>query len=257
MVEISGRSFTSGSFFLSDLHLFSRRSIAPHLHHQIVTAAQNAHLLILGGDIFDFRWSTHPTLDSSVYQSIDWLNELISVNPSCRFHYLLGNHDCHPNFIKALGQLSQTQPQFAWHSHYLRIDETIFLHGDVIDLRLRAGQEFHQVLDSKRLSGELRDPPKPLSHTIYDMAVRARVHRMVMQLAKPNELVVRRLLKYLRSQKQTLDTGVSRVYFGHTHRRMDGFRREGMQFFNPGAAIKGLPFHLLDAHILPSHRTES
>jgi UDP-2,3-diacylglucosamine pyrophosphatase LpxH len=237
------------SFFLSDLHLLSSRSTAPKLKYQIDAAIERAHTLILGGDIFDFRWSTHRSLEASADEAMCWLDELLQRNTDCRVHYLLGNHDCHPEFVLRLEELSQSNRNFIWHQHVLRIDRTVFLHGDVVDLKYRHHQDVHQVLDAKRLAGEMREPPTTLSHTLYDVAVRARVHRLVVQLAKSNERVLRRLTTYLTSQNLNANAGITRVFFGHTHRRMNAIDYAGLQFFNPGAAIKGLPFKLLDAGI--------
>ena len=235
----------SSSYFVSDLHLFSRRSSADLLEPKFRSAIENAHTFVLGGDIFDFRWSRHQTLKQAVDESLEWLQRMVEINPNCNIHYLLGNHDCHPEFVEALNRLSGKVPHFAWHRHLLRIEDCVFLHGDVVDAKIRLGEDFNQVLDAKRLAGELREPPSALSHALYDAAIRARVHRLVVQLAKPQELVLRRLLRYLQQHELSAETGVARVYFGHTHKRMQDVPFAGMRFSNPGAAIKGLPFDLI------------
>ncbi|MFO0941528.1 MAG: metallophosphoesterase [Pirellulales bacterium] len=239
----------ANSFFISDLHLFSRRSCAGLWEDRFRAAIEQSHTFILGGDIFDFRWSTQQTLQHAVDDAMEWLRELLRINANCSFHYLLGNHDCHPDFIAALKDLSYSTANFVWHRHFLRIENSVFLHGDVVDAKVRAGQNFDQILDAKRLAGELRDPPKALSHALYDVAVRARVHRLVVQIAKPNELVLRKLIHYLKLHDLTAESGVTDVYFGHTHRRLNAIPYEGMRFYNPGAAIKGLPFNMIEATV--------
>lgn len=231
--------------FLSDLHLFSRRSSAPDMESKIQQLVKRCDTLVLGGDIFDFRWSTQLSVGHAIDDSIQWLQRLIDANTECKFHYLLGNHDCHPDFVQSLQRLSESASQLSWHRHFLRIDDSVFLHGDIVDTPIRQGQSYHEVLDARRLEGELRKPPTKLSHALYDAAVQARVHRLVVQIAKRKEVVLSRLTKYLRSQSFDAQNGINRVYFGHTHRKLISVPYAGMQFYNPGAAIKGLPFEML------------
>lgn len=232
------------SWFVSDLHLFSRRSTGPEVESRIRSAVERSETFVLGGDIFDFRWSTQLSVGHAIEDSIAWLQRLIEVNTDCKFHYLLGNHDCHPQFVEALDRLCQSVPQLSWHRHLLRIRENVFLHGDIVDTRVRPGQEYHEVLDARRLLGESRKPPTRVSHALYDMAVQARVHRLVVQVAKRRELVLNRLTRYLSAHSLDGRTGVEHVYFGHTHRQMLAFPHQGVRFYNPGAAIKGLPFQM-------------
>lgn len=206
---------------------------------------QQSKRFILGGDIFDFRWCTQVSVGHAVDDSIDWLQRLIEFNTDCKFYYLLGNHDCHPAFVESLDRLSHSIPQLSWHRHFLRLDQNVFLHGDIVDTRVLPGQDFHSVLDAKRLKGELRKPPTQVSHAMYDMAVRARIHRLVVQVAKRPKPVLQRLTHYLEAHSLDRSTGVQNVYFGHTHRKLTDVPHEGIRFHNPGAAIKGLPFEML------------
>lgn len=237
------------SFFISDLHLFARRSTAPSLDAAIQAAARQSHSFVLGGDIFDFRWSSHRVLEDAIRHSRQWLERLVAENTACRFYYLLGNHDCHPQFVESLQELTETFPHLEWHRHYVRIDQNIFLHGDIVDTPVRPGLPHHEILDARRLAKENRRPPHPFSHTLYDAAVRTRMHRVVMTLARRNELVLKRLTRYLESRGETVASGIENVYFGHTHRQMLAVPFQGMEFHNPGAAIKGLPFRILETRV--------
>ena len=49
-------------YFVSDLHLFANRSNAHRYLEEIALAASQAEVFVLGGDIFDFRWSRIPIL---------------------------------------------------------------------------------------------------------------------------------------------------------------------------------------------------
>ena len=78
--------------FISDLHLFSRRSHA-HLHRtDIFDAAARANVFVFGGDIFDFKWSTLGSVETTAAAAADWLRELVTPHGGCEFHFILGNH---------------------------------------------------------------------------------------------------------------------------------------------------------------------
>lgn len=250
-------SVYENSWFVSDLHWLSRRSNAESWLPQIKSAIQQSHTFILGGDIFDFRWRTQRSLDAAMQASRDWLRRLIDTNTACRFHYLLGNHDCHPDFVATLQRLAQEFPQFSWHRHLLRIDNSIFLHGDIVDTPFSNTPDPDRLLDARRLAGEERPPPNLFSHVMYDAAVKARLHRLVVRFAKPRWQVLERLTRYLQAHGHTPDSGLEHVYFGHTHRRLDQFQYEGLTFSNPGAAIKGLPFQPLSPRLSPDAEVQA
>jgi UDP-2,3-diacylglucosamine hydrolase len=233
------------SYFVSDLHLHSRRSSGDLTQATIDNAVLRSHTFILGGDIFDFRWRTQATLEHSIDESIDWLRRLIALNRQCNFHYLLGNHDANPHFIKALSNLCESEGHLVWHPHYLRLGDCAFLHGDIVDAPVRPGQSHHDILDRKRRVAEERLPPSPVRHQAYDWVVRVRLHKLVVQVAKRNRTIMSRILNYLNDIQCGPGQGVHDVYFGHTHRGLDNARFRGVHFHNPGAAIKGLPFRIV------------
>jgi hypothetical protein len=109
--------------FVSDLHHFSRRSDADQHDESIHAAAEQSDVFVLGGDIFDFKWSTLSTLDETIVAARDWLAELTSSHPRCQFHFLLGNHDHDLQFIGELQRTSRATPNFAWEPYFLRIGD--------------------------------------------------------------------------------------------------------------------------------------
>ncbi len=238
------------SWFISDLHLLARRSSGPALESRIHQAARRAHTFVLGGDIFDFRWRTQRSFQAAIHESIGWLKRLIENNSACEFYYLLGNHDSSPEFVEQLNRLSAEMPQFVWHRHWLRIDKTIFLHGDIVDLPFRQGEAYHEMLDAWRLAGEQRRSPSPISHALYDAVVGLRLHRVAVHVAKRKNVVLQRLTEYLQAHDLGAASGIENVFFGHTHRRLIGVPYAGIRFNNPGAAIKGLRFDILDAGLV-------
>src|SRR5437899_488420 len=86
------------TYFVSDLHLCSRRSRAELHMPAIHAAAGRANSFILGGDIFDFRWSTLPSADETVRHALRWLDDLVASHPLCDFQFIQGNHDALYNY---------------------------------------------------------------------------------------------------------------------------------------------------------------
>ena len=80
--------------FVSDLHLLSSRSVGARLWQDFRGELLRCNLLVLGGDIFDFRWSRHEELSHSLSEVSNWLDALLKHYPQLRVAYVLGNHDC-------------------------------------------------------------------------------------------------------------------------------------------------------------------
>ena len=70
---------------LSDLHLFTSRSDGERWEDDIAGAAGEGDFLVLNGDIFDFRWSTLPSVDATLDAAVAWLDRWLVEFPRCRF----------------------------------------------------------------------------------------------------------------------------------------------------------------------------
>jgi UDP-2,3-diacylglucosamine hydrolase len=233
---------THGISFVSDLHLFARRSDAPRYADAIRTAARRSEVLVLGGDIFDFTWSTLPTMEATVAAAFRWLEHIAAEHPHCQIHYLLGNHDyCQP-FLDLLERQAHVIPNFAWHHFYLRLGPNVFLHGDAVEKR--------EITHEKLLAYRSRWLNRPLAgkfkRGVYDVVHRAQLHRPVAFLLHRKRHVARRILNYLDHLGEGPETGVRHVFFGHIHRRMFNYRYRGVTFHNCGAPIAGLRFRVLE-----------
>jgi UDP-2,3-diacylglucosamine pyrophosphatase LpxH len=230
-------------YFVSDLHLFANRSNAHHYLEEMAEAAAGAEVFVLGGDIFDFRWSRIAIL-RSVQMAARWLRELAASCPQCQFHLVLGNHDYHQALIDQLATLVTEVPNLSWHRYYLRLGSSIFLHGDVADKTMDAqglAEAREEWLDERRRG--------PFLSALYDVVVMTRLHKPVPRLVYAKRIVVRRILKYLESIGQGPHDGVRDVYFGHTHRRMSNYHYRGLTFHNGGAPIKGMKFRIIEARL--------
>ena len=228
-------------FFVSDLHLFANRSNAHRYLEKIARTASLAKTFVLGGDIFDFRWARIPTL-RAVAMAAEWIEELALSGPQCHFHLVLGNHDYHRALIDKLIVLERRIHNLSWHRFYVRLGDSVFLHGDVADKEMDARMltEFRDKWLDRRRRG-------PLASLLYDVVVLTRLHKPMPHLIFARRIVVRRISRYLDSIGQGPANGVRDVYFGHTHKRLSAYRYRGLTFHNGGAPIKGVKFRIIEA----------
>jgi UDP-2,3-diacylglucosamine hydrolase len=228
-------------YFASDLHLLANRSTGQRAWTEIRRRAVGAKMFVLGGDIFDFRWATTPTLELAVERAANCLRRLISECPNCHFHYLLGNHDYHRKFIERLDPLAAEAANLSWHRFHLRLGSSAFLHGDVADRRMNVDQ--FAARRSRWLEKRKRGP---FSSGLYDLVVAAGFHKPIPHLSHRKRTMARRILAYLHQVGHGPDQGVRNVYFGHTHRVLPTFAHGGLTFHNGGAAIKGVKHRILE-----------
>ena len=197
---------------------------------------------MLGGDIFDFQWTMLESVDATVTAASQWLAELTAASPNCQFHLLLGNHDHHGEFIDQLDGLDQRHANFSWHPYYVRMGNSLFLHGDAAD-----GNGCPLKLERKRMKKPVTKKRGVTANWLYDMFVRAGLHRPVPVIAYPKGRTAKRLLKYMAQIGHGPESGVEHVYFGHTHRELDNYRYGGIAFHNGGAPMQGVPFRIVAA----------
>ena len=76
---------TRRGIFTSDFHMFSDRSIVESILPNLEQAAGNADLIVLGGDIVDFKWSRLPDqehTEQDAKHAYSRLDEAIQVGES-------------------------------------------------------------------------------------------------------------------------------------------------------------------------------
>jgi UDP-2,3-diacylglucosamine pyrophosphatase LpxH len=232
-------------YFVSDLHLFANRSKAENYLGDMLKAASHANYFVLGGDIFDFCWARTKSHSHTVKKAVAWLRALVEPRPGCEFHYVLGNHDYHQEFVTELAKLDRSLPNFSWHRFYVRLGNNVFLHGDVAD---RENPNARSLAAARE---EWLDAPRrgPFLSRLYDVVVLTRLHKPVTHLAFSKRTVARRILKYLEEIGQGPTAGVKNVYFGHTHKQVRSYRQGGIAFHNGGVAIKGMKFRIVEARV--------
>jgi UDP-2,3-diacylglucosamine pyrophosphatase LpxH len=229
------------TYFVSDLHLFCRRFDGERFWNRLLELSKHANTVVLGGDIFDFRWTTLPTVEHSGREAIQMLTSLVRKNRECEFHYVLGNHDHHQSFIRRLERLAGDESNLSRHPYYLRLGGSLFLHGDVAARPMGPKQ-----LENKRRRWLPVRKQGRLANWAYDASVRVGFHRLAYRLAYPSKTAARRILVYLNQIGQGPAAGVTHVYFGHTHLAMSDFEHDGLRFHNCGAPIRGSAFRILE-----------
>ncbi len=230
--------------FVSDLHLFSRRSSADRHLEAIKRAAAESDTFVLAGDNFDFHWAAGRPVEESAEVAAEWLASLAGSAPGCRFHVLLGNHDHQPALIARLEVLRNELPNFAWDAWFVRLGSGVFLHGDAANFRMNA-----ERLRRFRDHCAAKLPHNPGLEPLYEAVIRARLHVLCARAIYPHRVVARRLRRYLDEIGHGPASGVRDVYFGHTHRVLDGYEHRGLRFHNCGAPIAGLRFRIVRARI--------
>jgi len=224
---------SDNAVFISDLHLFSPRSVADEDSRWIARQYHTCQTVVLGGDIFDYRWSRHGATGATTVAAREWLERLIE-DVDGRVIYLPGNHDAHPELLSTLDELQKRSDRFTWEYHSVRFGNTLCLHGDICDAGGLSGLEryrsrYHQ---EKRKSN--------VANRTYDVAVALRVHQAIPAMRHHLGRYSQRLAAHIRVLPQA--AGVDRVIFGHSHHFLDDCRVGGLHLFNPGACLRHLTY---------------
>ena len=224
--------------FLSDLHLFSSRCNVSFDLSAVHAFRTDSDCIVLGGDLFDFKWSRYGDAESTSREALLWLKAFLSETGDSHVIYLSGNHDCLPGFEEALSEYAKNCPRFHWIEHACKVGDCLFLHGDILDAN---GASLNALRDYRR---EFHHPvARPVAmHRMYDIGVELRLHIAVASLIRKKIATCLQLANVLQSQTSFDFDSVQRVYFGHTHVPIDGIKYDGKQFFNPGAMLKYAKF---------------
>jgi UDP-2,3-diacylglucosamine hydrolase len=224
--------------------LLAHRSQAQRHQPVIFDAVRRAERVVLGGDIFDFRWSMHADERASLAAGQRWLETLFTLNPAAQFHYVLGNHDCLASWTSRLDRLAGHHAGFAWHEYYLLLNSTIFLHGDAADRFV----SHPRLVRRRQRWARVQQAARP-RHWAYAAAVRLRMHQLPGRLWHSPRRTARRIEHYLQSLNLSGDPPITQVVYGHTHRPVDGYVHQGVRYFNGGAPLSGTDFRVLEVQV--------
>ena len=200
------------TYFVSDLHLYTLRSEGHAYVDEIGELAADADAFVLGGDIFDFRWTTLDSVAATIDTAVSWIDELARSAPACRFYFLLGNHDHHAGFIAGLDDVQAARENLSWDPYYFRLGNSLFLHGDAADYTAR-------LLSLERIRSRTLEETKKgrTAHLLYELGDPQRLATGRCRCwSIPSATTARRLMSYIDEIGHGVDTGLEHVYFGHT-----------------------------------------
>ena len=203
----------------------------------MLMAARHAEMVVFGGDLFDFRWSRLGGHPRTVHAAIDWLAQFIDEVGPRQYCYLFGNHDGDAGLRQTLAEWGATVENFVIAGDLLRVGDIVMLHGDAIE-----GNGDLDRFEAYRARWAMKPQANLAQSRVYDAAVAFRAHRVAAVIAHRRGRTCQRLLHYLSHHDCGVESGVRRVIFGHTHRYLPGHWFGGVRFFNPGAAVRGVPF---------------
>lgn len=228
----------SPACFVSDLHFLSPRSMAHKWMPAIEAACRDSRLIVLGGDIFDFRWATLGGHQASLGAARRWLESFIERHAHATIVYVMGNHDCHPDLQALLEELTQRHRQLRWCAESYQVADCLFCHGDILDA---GGQE---LLTGYRAKFQHERQASRAAHGLYDAAVAMRLHRTIPKLFHRPRTTCGRLqaLLNINGTLSSAQSRVHRVFFGHTHVPIYELVLEDIAYFNPGAALRHMNF---------------
>lgn len=223
--------------FISDLHLFSNRCNADEHRELIDRAISESDLCVWGGDLFDFRWSRLGSESKTIDTALRWLDDWYNCHPTTQFVFLDGNHDAHRAFANALCEWADDRDRFTCGLDCIRVYDTLLLHGDVIE-----GKGDIDRFANYRVRWQNKPNASQVASNFYDMAIATRMHKAAALAAHRRRATCIRLMHWMHTQPNERTEGIRRIVFGHTHRRIRGYRLQGIEFHNGGAAIRHVPF---------------
>ena len=224
---------------ISDLHMFTERSLACPHDDAWAGRFDAVDVLVLNGDIVDFKWSIRGGPAATHRATIEWLGRLLDRLPRCTIHYVLGNHDSLRLHAEGLATLAARRPRFHWHPAWCRIGARLFHHGDLL-LHPEPARHWERPL------GEASPVKSAGWNALYNATVAARLHGVPARLLHGPEPVAARVLKALRMSPHPEHRGITDVYVGHTHRPFTGIDIDGVRVHNTGSSIRHLesrPLH--------------
>lgn len=217
--------------------MFTERSVASVYQDAIYKAAGEADFFVLNGDVFDFRWTTLASAEQTARVAVEWIETLARSAPSCRFFYIMGNHDGLEFFASHLSATTDKIENFEWHPSHLRIGSSLFLHGD-LPLSVGRSDAFERTLRPiERKKGKI-------PNILYRLLIASRIHRLTAHFHSAGRCA-KRLHRAMAEDTTGLAEGISDVYFGHIHHSFTDFKYNDVTFHNTGSAIRHLECNLL------------
>ncbi len=226
-------------YVTSDLHIFGCNSLYEALLPIFYQQATRHPNIVLNGDTFDFKRAPFKSSLETSKHAVAWLYDLCQRASGSSIFFILGNHDCHETFVKALQAASSALPNLRMAREQLRIGTCLFLHGDAIDL----ADEMPEITHVRSCYSQVE--PHWSARACAELITRLGLNKFEYLRHSPTR-VAQKILKYLRATQPNSLEGVRQIYFGHTHVPIDHFEYDDFIFYNTGSMIRGLRWNPLE-----------
>ncbi len=224
-------------YVVSDLHMCTKWTSVEEYMCDIRKAAANADFFVFNGDIFDFRWSTLGSAAATAKFAIKWFSDICDDFPNCTFIYILGNHDAHKNILKPIAQFAKKQDNFIWHSSFIKIGSSLFMHGDLI-FSMRNKSPF------ERKKYKHRNPVRSIIQKTYHRVIKMGAHRLISKV-HAKERCAKYVMQVLEKDHSHQLKDITDIYIGHTHVGFSDYNYNNYTFHNSGSAIHDLQCNLM------------
>lgn len=223
---------------LGDLHLFAKRSNGEAIFDSLPENLEGNEIIIICGDLFDFRWSSYKTLEESFEAAAQQMRSLMQ-KIDIPLIYILGNHDGIEGFQSHLNLLKTKFNNFKWFEDCYQLGDTLFIHGDI---PLKSGGK--AVRDRKFKSDEkIYSSFMSWGYTLFTRLKIISLYRELFKKSSPLPLIHEAL------ELDPEYRSVKRVFFGHTHFALNSSLFEGREYHNCGTPMSGFNFNLLNIDI--------
>jgi hypothetical protein len=245
-----GRNKTLHGLVYSDTHAFATFTNFRRDEPNIWKAMEGKDFVVENGDISECKnLGFGTTINDVVNHRIKRMEEQARRFPDTDFHIVLGNHERYQAFIDPLTEFCKSHPKFHLHHSFVRIGDSMFVHGD-----------WHADNDNMLITPPYKQSEKDPAWRAYlwkglgCMAITGDAAKIVYPVEKTLNRIHERLMQECPEEMQ----GVKHVFFGHVHYDFDTIERHGIQFHNTGASIKlNNIFNMMTLDITPDGRTEN
>ena len=226
--------------FTSDFHMFSQRSRINELMVELDDATERAELIVLGGDIIDFKWSQLSDQQTTEAAALQWLGDFTDHHEGKQIIYITGNHDCASTYVDDLRALAKVNRNFKVYEYWYQHGDALFLHGDVAHIK-----PTQAALEKRRSRWSRHKKRGMLKNSLYNLFFLMRLPLLANMLINRPERICSQLTRYLSNVGLHPEAGIQRVFFGHTHGVIKDFEFDGLLFYNSGAPLKTLACEIL------------
>ncbi len=226
---------------VSDLHLFSARSSAEKLLHDLSPVLRRVDLLVLNGDTFDFRWSTLASEQETLAEARRWLERWLGLFAGREIHYVIGNHDCLTGFCTMLEEIAAESAVLKVYPRQLVLGSSLFLHGDCANrcMSVERLEAYREQWSRDRQRGAI-------GRHFYRVVDASGAGLLFHRSYFPQAATVGRVSSYLDQARPQWREGIRDCYFGHTHMPFRDHEAGGVRFHNTGSAIRRMGFQPLE-----------